>query len=109
MGIDLHKCLFHGVTEIPNLAQYGVQEKRYIHNLMGKPVMDEKPAVRLKGPRITEVPMKDLKARLDSFETKHGLSSEEFYRQAHAGLLDEQEEYITDYFKVWISGYFIES
>ena len=38
--------------------------------------------------------MKDLKARLRSFETKHGMSSEEFYRQAHAGLLDEQEDYV---------------
>ena len=56
--------------------------------------MDEKPAVRLKEPRKTEVPMKDLKARLDRFETKHGLSSEAFYRRAHAGLLDEQEDYI---------------
>ena len=38
--------------------------------------------------------MKDLKARLNSFETKHGMSSEEFYRQARSGLLDEQEDYV---------------
>ena len=57
--------------------------------------MDEKSTAGPKKPRITEVSVKDLEARLHRFETRYGLSSEEFYRQACAGLLDEEDEYIS--------------
>ena len=58
-------------------------------------MMDDKPAVQRTTPSITQVSMKELEARLRDMETRHGMSSEAFHRQACAGLLDEQDDYIT--------------
>ena len=57
--------------------------------------MDERVPTRLKAPPIRKMSMDDLRARLKRFEAQYGLSSEEFYRQARAGLLSEREEYIS--------------
>ena len=56
--------------------------------------MDRKFTAQLEKPPITTVSMEELKERLKIFEDRHGLSSEDFYTKAKAGLLDEQDDFI---------------
>lgn len=57
--------------------------------------MDQKIPTPLEKPQIKNVSLKDLEARLKDYEVQYGFSSKEFYKKVKAGLLDEQDAFIT--------------
>ena len=56
--------------------------------------MEKNLSAPLERPHIVEISAEELEGRLRQFEERYGMRSEEFHRQAQAGLLDEQDEYI---------------